>query len=73
LSELPGILHGTSTDIAETLRGYRDRYGISYFTVMEFHADYIAEVTAALNLPGVEFETVQSADITEYTVRSKVS
>jgi probable F420-dependent oxidoreductase len=48
LSELPGVLHGSSTDIAETLRGYRRRYGISYFTVMEFHADYFAEVIAQL-------------------------
>jgi probable F420-dependent oxidoreductase len=48
LSELPGVLHGGPSDMADTLRDYRARYGVSYFTVMEFHAEYFAEVIARL-------------------------
>ena len=42
LSALPGVLHGSPSDIADTLRDYRDRYGVSYITVMEFHAQDFA-------------------------------
>jgi probable F420-dependent oxidoreductase len=48
LSALPGVLNGTSSDIADTLRDYRDRFGVSYFTVMEFHAEDFAPVIADL-------------------------
>jgi hypothetical protein len=41
-------LHGSPSDIADTLRAYRDRYGVSYITVMEFHAQDFAEVIAQL-------------------------
>lgn len=48
LSALPGVLHGSPSDIADTLRDYRDRYGVSYITVMEFHAQDFAQVIANL-------------------------
>jgi probable F420-dependent oxidoreductase len=48
LSALPGVFHGTATDIADTLRQYRIRYSISYFTVMDFHAEHFAPVMAQL-------------------------
>lgn len=48
LSELPGVLHGSPSDIADTLCDYRERYFISYFTVMEFHAENFAEVITRL-------------------------
>jgi probable F420-dependent oxidoreductase len=48
LSELPGVLHGGPDDIADTLRAYRARHGVSYFTIMEFHAEYFAEVITRL-------------------------
>jgi probable F420-dependent oxidoreductase len=48
LSELPGVFHGGPNEIADTLRDYRERYHISYLTVMEFHADHFAEVIARL-------------------------
>jgi hypothetical protein len=41
-------LHGGPNDIADTLRDYRDRYCLSYFTVMEFHAEHFAQVIAQL-------------------------
>ncbi|KAA8882071.1 TIGR03621 family F420-dependent LLM class oxidoreductase [Nocardia colli] len=31
---LPGVVHGTAADIADTLRHYRDTYGITYFVTM---------------------------------------
>jgi probable F420-dependent oxidoreductase len=48
LSELPGVFHGGPSEIADTLCDYRERYHISYLTVMEFHADHFAEVIARL-------------------------
>jgi probable F420-dependent oxidoreductase len=48
LGGLPGVFHGSPSDIAETLREYRDRYRVSYFTVMEFHAEHFADVIARL-------------------------
>lgn len=48
LADLPGVVHGGPNDIADTLRDYRERYCLSYFTVMEFHAEHFAEVIARL-------------------------
>ncbi|WP_145013873.1 TIGR03621 family F420-dependent LLM class oxidoreductase [Mycobacterium marseillense] len=48
LLALPGLLKGSPSDIAETLSVYRDRYAITYITVMEFHADHFAKVIAEL-------------------------
>ena len=39
LLKLPGVLSGTPPDIADTLRRYRDTYGLTYFTVQEHHAE----------------------------------
>ena len=31
----PGVLSGSTTEIADTIRGYRDGYGVSYIIVQE--------------------------------------
>jgi probable F420-dependent oxidoreductase len=48
LLALPGVLQGSPGDIANTLCDYRDRYGVTYITVMEFHAEHFAKVMAEL-------------------------
>lgn len=48
LAALPGVFHGSPVNIADTLRDYHDRYGISYFTVMHFHAEHFADAIAQL-------------------------
>jgi probable F420-dependent oxidoreductase len=48
LLALPTVLTGTPRDIADTLRDRRDNYGISYFTVQDYHAEYFAKVIAEL-------------------------
>ena len=35
-------------DIADTLRMRRERYGLTYFTVQDYHAEYFAKVIAEL-------------------------
>jgi probable F420-dependent oxidoreductase len=44
----PAVLSGTTHDIADTLRGYRDTYGISYVIVQDKHAEAFAKVIAEL-------------------------
>lgn len=44
LSTLPGVLAGSPRDIADTLRRYRDTYGLTYFTVQEHHAASFSKV-----------------------------
>lgn len=44
----PAVLSGSTTEIADTLRGYRETYGISYFTVQQLHAEPFAKVIAEL-------------------------
>lgn len=44
----PTVLSGSLTDIADRIRELRDRYGITYFTVQQMHAERFAEVIAAL-------------------------
>jgi alkanesulfonate monooxygenase SsuD/methylene tetrahydromethanopterin reductase-like flavin-dependent oxidoreductase (luciferase family) len=46
LLALPSVLGGSPHDIADTLRGYRDTYGLTSFTFQENHADTIAKVIA---------------------------
>jgi len=46
LLALPSVLGGSPRDIADTLRGYRDTYGLTSVTVQEQHADTIAKVIA---------------------------
>lgn len=48
LLALPTVLSGTPRDIADTLRERRDRYGVTYFTVQDYHAEYFAKVIAEL-------------------------
>ncbi|WP_319430385.1 LLM class F420-dependent oxidoreductase [Mycobacterium sp. RTGN5] len=48
LLALPTVLAGTPRDIADTLRARRDDYGITYFTVQDYHAEYFAKVIAEL-------------------------
>ncbi|BBX06102.1 LLM class F420-dependent oxidoreductase [Mycolicibacterium aichiense] len=48
LLALPTVLTGTPRDIADTLRARRDDYGITYFTVQDYHAEYFAKVIAEL-------------------------
>ncbi len=44
----PGVLSGTTDEIAERLRGYREGYGISYVIVQARHAEAFAKVIALL-------------------------
>ena len=46
LLALPSVLGGSPRDIADTLRGYRESYGLTSVTVQEQHADTIAKVIA---------------------------
>ncbi|MEZ0363856.1 LLM class F420-dependent oxidoreductase [Mycobacterium sp. pUA109] len=48
LLEMPAVLSGSPGDIADRLRGYRDTYGLTYFTVQESHAEGFAKVIAEL-------------------------
>jgi len=44
----PAVLSGSTRDIADTIRGYRDEYGITYITVQQPHAEAFAKVIAEL-------------------------
>jgi probable F420-dependent oxidoreductase len=44
----PGTLSGSTADMADRIRGYRDRYGVSYVIVQAPHADAFAKVIAEL-------------------------
>lgn len=44
----PGVMSGSPRDIADTLRDYRDRCGITYITVLAPFADYVAKAIAEL-------------------------
>ena len=48
LRAFPGVLAGSPRDSADTLRDYRDRFGVSYITVLDPFADYMAKVIAEL-------------------------
>jgi probable F420-dependent oxidoreductase len=48
LLALPAVLSGSPRDIADTLRGYRETYGLTSFTVQENHIDTFAKVIAEL-------------------------
>ncbi|WP_156657557.1 LLM class F420-dependent oxidoreductase [Mycobacterium kyorinense] len=45
---LPAVLSGSPRDMADKLRGFRDTYGLTSFTVQENHADGFAKVIAEL-------------------------
>ena len=44
----PAVLSGSTKEIADTLRGYRDTYGVTYITVQQQHAEPFAKVLAEL-------------------------
>ncbi len=46
LLALPSVLSGSAHDIADTLRGYRETYGLTSVTVQEHHAETFAKVIA---------------------------
>ncbi|GAU69208.1 hypothetical protein SSP35_11_00270 [Streptomyces sp. NBRC 110611] len=46
--ELPSVLIGTPTEMAQQLKERRERYGFTYFTVMEYNMEIFAPVIAAL-------------------------
>jgi probable F420-dependent oxidoreductase len=46
LLTLPAVLSGSPRDIADTLRNYRETYGLTSFTVQESHAEAFAKVIA---------------------------
>jgi probable F420-dependent oxidoreductase len=48
LLDLPGVLSGSAREIADTLLGYRERYGVTYFSVPAVLAETIAEVISKL-------------------------
>ncbi|WP_103353925.1 LLM class F420-dependent oxidoreductase [Amycolatopsis sp. CA-128772] len=44
LSELPTAFVGTPAQIADQIRGHRERYGFTYFTILEMHLEEFAPV-----------------------------
>ncbi len=44
----PAVLTGTARDMAEQVRGHRERYGFTYYTVLEHNMDAFAQVIAEL-------------------------
>jgi probable F420-dependent oxidoreductase len=48
LLSTPAVLSGSTKEIADTLRGYRDTYGVTYITVQQQHAEPFAKVIAEL-------------------------
>ena len=48
LMAMPTVLAGTPRDIADTLLAQRDRYGVTYLTVQDYHGDYFAHVISML-------------------------
>lgn len=44
----PGVLSGSADQMAERIRGYRDRYGISYVIVQDRHAEAFGKVITRL-------------------------
>ncbi len=48
LLSMPSVLSGSPREIADTLSEYRDKYGITCFTVQDNHLDNFAKVIAEL-------------------------
>ena len=44
----PAVLSGSTRAIADTIRGYRDTYGVSYLIVQDKHAEAFSKVMAEL-------------------------
>jgi probable F420-dependent oxidoreductase len=45
---MPSVLGGSPREIADTLSGYREKYGVTCFTVQDNHLDNFAKVIAEL-------------------------
>jgi probable F420-dependent oxidoreductase len=48
LLAMPTVLQGSPSEMADTLRAQRERYGITYFTVQDYHGANFAHVIDAL-------------------------
>jgi probable F420-dependent oxidoreductase len=48
LMAMPSVLSGSPRHIADTLIRQRETYGVTYFTVQDYHGDYFAQVINAL-------------------------
>lgn len=48
LLRAPSVVSGSTKEIADTIRGYRDTYGVTYITVQQLHAEAFAKVIAEL-------------------------
>ena len=48
LSAMPTVLSGSPAEMADTLRAQREHYGITYFTVQDYHGANFAHVIDAL-------------------------
>jgi hypothetical protein len=48
LLRTPAVLSGSTKEIADAIRGYRDTYGVTYITVQQLHAEPFAKVIAEL-------------------------
>lgn len=48
LLRTPGVLSGSTSDIADEIRRYRDTYGVSYIIVQQPHAEAFAKVIELL-------------------------
>lgn len=48
LLSTPAVLSGSVKEIADTIRGYRETYGVTYITVQQRHAEPFAKVIAEL-------------------------
>ncbi len=44
----PAVLSGSTSEIADTIRGYRDNYGVTYITVQQPQAEAFSKVIAEL-------------------------
>ncbi|MEV5715247.1 LLM class F420-dependent oxidoreductase [Amycolatopsis mediterranei] len=44
LAELPTVLAGTPAEVAEQIRAHRERFGLTYYTVLEHNMDQFAPV-----------------------------
>ncbi|OIN80968.1 F420-dependent oxidoreductase [Mycobacterium malmoense] len=48
LLSMPSVLSGSPREMADTLSGYREKYGVTSFTVQDNHIDNFAKVIAEL-------------------------
>ena len=48
LLRTPGVLSGSTRDMADTVRGYREKYGVTYIIIQQPHAEAFAKVIAEL-------------------------